>query len=116
MKPYFKKDIDIRKNEQYTAQDFLNEKTVKDIFEGKTTVPGIIYVVILYAANIPEADTYQITKNLTMLTKSAYTNPGTNEIDSKFDTKKVEGHVNDLFNLVRPCDKLLSVYISDNEF
>ena len=116
MKVYFRRSI--KPEETYTVDDFLNEKKVKPLFESVTNeppfgIPPMAYVTMIYAYYTPETDSYEIRNKHVVLVKSAYKNPKTGEVEQTFKKEYVEGHIRGLFDILRPCDKLFTIEITD---
>lgn len=117
MKVYFRRSIEPEK--VYTANDFLNEKKVKALFESVTNeppfgIPPMAYVTMIYAYYIPETDSYEVKSNHVVLVKSAYLN-SKGEVEQTFRKEYVEGHIRGLFDILRPCDKLYTIEITDGK-
>lgn len=117
MKVYFRRSIE--PEEVYTANDFLNEKKVKALFESVTNEPpfGIspmAYVTMIYSYYIPETDSYEVKNKHVVLVKSAYLN-SEGEVEQTFRKEYVEGHIRSLFDILRPCDKLFTIEITDGK-
>ena len=115
MKVYFRRNIE--PEETYTVDNFLNENKVKALFESVTNeppfgIPPMAYVTMIYAYYIPETDSYEVKNKHVVLVKSAYLN-SKGEVEQTFRKEYVEGHIRGLFDILRPCDKLFTIEITD---
>ena len=114
---YFRKSLE--PEDIYTADDFLNEKKVKALFESVTNEPPfsispMAYVTMIYAYYIPETDSYEVKDKHVVLVKSAYLN-SKGEVEQTFRKEYVEGHIRGLFDILRSCDKLFTIEITDGK-